>query len=347
MSKIAIIGAGWFGLHIGKFLKDQGNEITIFEKSDKLLSGASGKNQYRLHLGFHYSRNHSTRIKNFENYYRFIKEYPTLAEPVKENYYCVIEEDSLLDFNTYKGIFEFDQIPFRETEIPKSYNLQKIEGCILCDEMALNTKSIREFFSNYFEDGEIHLNEEVKRIVNKKEHILVNGKEYDYCINCTYNHFNPIEGLEVNYESCLTLIYKLKNQELSNSSLTLVDGEFFSIYPIADEEDCFTVTHVKHTPMKVFKTGKECKKYIQNLGESDIDLQKKLMIDSVIKYYPKFNEDFEYKRFFTSIKTKTLSNSANRDLHISIEGRIMNTFSGKILEIFELEKYVKEWIKNA
>jgi hypothetical protein len=347
MSKISIIGAGWFGLHIGKFLKDQGNEVTIFEKSNKLFSASSGKNQYRLHLGFHYSRNYSTRIKNFNNYYRFLNEYPTLAEPIKENYYCVIDEDSLLDFKTYKSIFEFDQIPFRETDTPQTYNLRKIEGCILCDEMALNTNSIREFFLNYFSKDEIRFNTEVILLENQEDGVLVNGEKYDYCINCTYNHFNPIEGIDVNYEACLTLVYNLLNSKLSNSSLTLVDGEFFSIYPIVDEEKCFTLTHVKYTPMKVFTSAKECESYIEKLESSDIEDNKKLIEESVNKYYPNFNNDFVYKRFFTSIKTKTLSNSANRDLHVSIDNRIMNTFSGKILEIFELEKYVNKWIGNA
>ena len=41
---IAIIGAGWYGLHIASKLTEGGHLITIFEKSDRIFSGASGNN---------------------------------------------------------------------------------------------------------------------------------------------------------------------------------------------------------------------------------------------------------------------------------------------------------------
>lgn len=345
MKDIAIIGAGWFGLHIGKYLKEKGHTITIFEQADDILSAASGKNQYRLHLGFHYPRNYSTRIKNYQNYYRFLKDYPGLAEPVARNYYCVVNEESLLDFTTYKGIFQFDGIPYKESQLTDSFNLDKIEGCVSCDEMVLNTTSIRNHFKSIFTEKELRLNTKVKHIEHTLNGAIVNDDLFDYCINCTYNHFNHIKNLEVNYEACLTLVYRCLNKNIYDSSVTLVDGDFFSLYPIADESLCYTLTHVKYTPMQSFSKPEDCITYIENLQDSDIEKKRIEMEENVRKYYPSFNEDFLYKRHFCSIKTKTVSNSANRDLHVSVEGNILNAFSGKILEIFELEKYINTWLK--
>ena len=58
--KIAIIGAGWFGCYIGYELIKSGYDIKIFEKEKNIFLGASGFNQNRLHLGFHYPRSYKT-----------------------------------------------------------------------------------------------------------------------------------------------------------------------------------------------------------------------------------------------------------------------------------------------
>ena len=106
MSKrIAIIGAGWYGCHIGLSLKHLGFDVTIFEKENDVLTRASGNNQFRLHLGFHYARNYTTRIQSRNGYQRFVERYPTLTkEWAHGNIYAVPGLDSLMDFQTYKLI---------------------------------------------------------------------------------------------------------------------------------------------------------------------------------------------------------------------------------------------------
>ena len=56
--KFLIIGAGFFGLSIAIKIKEKypNSEVKIFEKEKDILMGASGKNQFRCHLGFHYPR---------------------------------------------------------------------------------------------------------------------------------------------------------------------------------------------------------------------------------------------------------------------------------------------------
>ncbi|MGR7996918.1 FAD-dependent oxidoreductase [Xanthobacter sp. ZOL 2024] len=59
--KIAVIGAGWYGCHIASSLASIGVEVVVFERNKRPLHEASGNNQFRLHLGFHYARHHGTR----------------------------------------------------------------------------------------------------------------------------------------------------------------------------------------------------------------------------------------------------------------------------------------------
>ncbi len=345
--RVAVIGAGWFGLHIAKYLKEQNFDTVVYDSNVNILSAASGKNQYRLHLGFHYPRNASTRSNNYRNYYKFLEIYSHLAEPIGNNYYCIVRDNSLLDFDTYKHIYDYEGINYKLSNTPTEYKLVNIEGSVSCEEMALNTTKTISYFKSIFKPSELKLGTAVTTLQNRDGKVEVNEEEFDYCINCSYNHFNPIKNLPVVYEACIVLIYRCNNPDLLNSAVTLMDGDFFSIYPIVDREQHYTLTHVKYTPMKVYLNAAECSNYLNLIAESDVQLQKEKIESDVLKYYPTFKEDFVYVDFFTSIKTKTASNSSNRDLHIDLDGNILNGFSGKILEIFELEKFVEKWLITA
>jgi 2-polyprenyl-6-methoxyphenol hydroxylase-like FAD-dependent oxidoreductase len=50
--KFAVIGAGFYGLHIASRLRALGLETKVFDKAHDILSFASGNNQFRLHWGF-------------------------------------------------------------------------------------------------------------------------------------------------------------------------------------------------------------------------------------------------------------------------------------------------------
>ena len=58
--KIAIIGAGFFGISIAFFFLKKKFDVTIFEKNSDILTGASRANQLRFHLGYHYPRSYKT-----------------------------------------------------------------------------------------------------------------------------------------------------------------------------------------------------------------------------------------------------------------------------------------------
>ena len=102
--KFGIIGAGYYGCHIASSFKALGFDVTLFDSESSLLSKASGNNQFRLHQGFHYARNYRTRVQSRDGYMRFIERYPTLSDSVKTNLYAVPDNDSLVDFLTYRLI---------------------------------------------------------------------------------------------------------------------------------------------------------------------------------------------------------------------------------------------------
>ena len=53
---VAIAGGGFFGLYLAEQLALKGCKVTVYEKSQELMSRASYVNQARVHNGYHYPR---------------------------------------------------------------------------------------------------------------------------------------------------------------------------------------------------------------------------------------------------------------------------------------------------
>lgn len=322
---IAIIGGGWVGCHLAFKLKNT-HKITLYEKNKNLFEETSYNNQNRLHLGFHYSRNSKTRNLCLNTFDRFLKDYSFLTKELSKNLYCVPENESIIDYDTFKEIF--NKYDIKEVSI----DLKNIEGCVKTNERFINFKHANSFFNNELRD--LVVNETIDTVKLKKLQT-----EYDLIINCTNNHIKDKNKLNSFYESTITLIYE-KINETEFDALTLVDGKLFSIYPYQNNE--YTVTDVEHTPIKKFKSVKKLNKFI-NQFNNDIIKKKQTLIESRIKkYYGNFTNDFKYKSYLLSTKSKIENLSDDRSPIISAEGNLVNCFTGKIQGIYLIEDYLKE-----
>jgi hypothetical protein len=315
--RIAIVGGGWVGCHLALKLKEH-HDVCIFEKNNSLFKETSYNNQNRLHLGYHYSRNYKTRELCKDTFNRFLQDYEHLTEIVENNYYCVTNK-STIDFKTFQYIFDsFDCV---------QTNLDNIEGCIATEERYINFQKAFDFF-----------NTELSNICLfdvKVESLQKLKLEYDLVINATNNFLNSVDfGF---FEKTITLIYK-KLTKVNFGAITLVDGRFFSIYPY-DNKDKYTLSDVEHTPIKIFRSVDDLNSYKIN---SDIVSEKRFYMEKkVVEYYPNFLSDFCFDGFFISTKSKFFSESADRYPKITIDGNLVNCFTGKIQGIYVIEDFIK------
>ncbi|OYY73983.1 MAG: hypothetical protein B7Y40_06930 [Gammaproteobacteria bacterium 28-57-27] len=337
--RFAVIGGGWYGCHIAASFRSLGFEVTVFEREERLFSRASGNNQFRLHQGFHYARSYRTRVQSRDGYMRFIERYPTLSEKVETNLYAVPNQDSLIDFLTYRLIMTSSGIEFREVE-PAKYNLSNCSGVLLTDERVLLTSKARDVFSRRLE-GALRLGEEVTSIVEHSDSIAVNGEIFDYVVDATWGGFSSID-IPVFYEPTLLLYYKSPN--LGSYALTMVDGPLCSIYP-TDEVDVFTLSSVTHTPLANFATMQESRAFLNQLSHDTIHQKRRLMEAEISKYYPGFVDDFEYIEPQLSIKTKIIGATDDRSCYVSKFGRRFVVMSGKIDTIFYASETILSMIE--
>jgi hypothetical protein len=323
MKKILIIGGGWIGCHLYLKLRDK-YDVTMFEKNDFLLSESSFYNQNRLHIGFHYPRNYETRELCKLTFDRFKDDYLDFLKPVDKNIYCVPKNESIIDYKTYIDIFrDFDFDFFECSEV------KNIEGSIKVGEMYIDNIKVK----NYFND---EINFIKKEVDINNIGLLCN--EYDFVINCTNNQICK-QNSDSFYELTISLVYK-KIKETTFDSITLVDGNLFSLYPY--QQDLWTLTDVEFTPIEKFKSIEDLNEYKHNLADDEINKRIKLFESKVEYFFPNFKEHFTYVDYFTSIKSKIFSKSDSRYPIINKDKNLISCFTGKIQGIYIIEDYIKK-----
>ena len=335
MNKIAIIGAGWYGCHIGLSLKHLGFDVTVFEKNEDVLTCASGNNQFRLHLGFHYARNYATRIQSRDGYQRFVERYPTLTKECQHgNIYAVPALDSLVDFKTYKLIMTASGIEFNDIPNPEWSN--GLAGSVSCSERVILTQTARDYFKDKLAES-LKLNTPVESVDYNDLGADVNGKRFDFVIDCTWGHYRPARP-DTFYEPTILLYYSTKEKF---PAFTLVDGPLASIYP-TETNGIYTLSSVTHTPLATFDTAEKARKYLESdFNQSILDKKIELMEEHICKYVPNFRDMFTYESPQLAIKTKIIGATDDRSCSVVADGRYISVMSGKIDTIFHgLERVI-------
>lgn len=324
--KIAIIGAGWVGCHLGKHLMKE-YEVDIYE-SHKVFNGSSANNQNRLHLGFHYVRNHRTRILCKHTFDRFINEYGKFISDVPFNIYTVSNK-SVIDFETYKSVFKYDELDYIEASFDF---LNDVEGSIVTNEKQINFVQLSQYFNELLRDN----------LRYKTINDLSELHNYDLIINCTNNVIkNP--SLESFYEVTLSLLYNVVS-ELEFGALTVVDGNFSSIFPY--QHDQYTLTDVEYTPLFSSTNFNEVSRFINSVDQELINNRRSLMEHKISCVYPNFNKNLKYANYFLSLKSKFESKSADRFPILSVVDNVIHCFTGKIQGIYYIQDEIQKYLQK-
>jgi hypothetical protein len=344
---IIIIGSGWYGCHIALLLsKYKDFNIKIIEKNKTIFDNSSYYNQNRLHLGYHYCRNYPTRSLCHKYYNKFLDVYANCVDKIKNNFY-VISKHSLMDYETFKNIYTYEEFEFKI--INNSYFQNIDENIIEVKEEVINSEKAKlQFEKKLFNLNNVHFlfNTKVISIEKKEDTINVNCDDEkihncDLLLDCTYNQLQ-LSKKQYTYELTLSLVIKkIKNAEFG--ALTIMDGKFLSLYPRDIENDLYTLTDVEHTPIISSTNYFDIENY--NPSEKEIDIIKEKMIDKIKYYYSEFEDNFEYHSYFLSKKTKLISASDSRDSTIEeIDKNIISVNCGKIYGIFDFEEFIKRII---
>ncbi|HEY1936280.1 MAG TPA: FAD-dependent oxidoreductase [Acetobacteraceae bacterium] len=323
----AIIGGGWYGCHIASSLMALGFDVTVYERHERLLHEASGNNQFRLHMGFHYPRHYATRMQSRDGFVRFNERYPGLGAEVGENIYAVPQTDSLIDFATYKIIMMSSGINFTEVA-DSSISLSNVDGMLITSERVLLLDRARKYFVGRLGHS-LRLGSTVGEVKQAGTHIYVDGEEYDYVIDATWGHYGGMP-IPVFYEPTLLLYYEATPPF---PAVTLVDGPLCSIYPTEDP-NIYTLSSVPHTPLGRFTTSAQARACRDAADRALVIKKMAAMEEQISRYVPYFRDRFRFVGPQFAIKTKPYGGYDDRSCYVFKNGKMFSVMSGKIDTIF-------------
>ena len=324
---VAVIGAGWYGCHIALSMRGLGLDVTVFDQNNRPLHEASGNNQFRLHLGFHYPRHHGTRVQSRDGFMRFVERYPHLSREIAENIYAVPREDSLIDFSTYRLIMTSSGIDFREVR-ETSVLLHGVDGLMLAGERVLLIERARRYFTERLGDC-LQLCTRVDEVEERSDGIYVGGDRYDVLVDATWGHRAALP-MRFFYEPTILLYYETDGPF---PAVTLVDGPLCSIYPTEDP-GLYTLSSVPHTPLGRLNTAEEARRARDGVSAAVVAEKARLMQEQISRYVPEFPERFRFVGPQLSIKTKPVGRFDDRSCYVFRRGRVFSVMSGKIDTVF-------------
>lgn len=336
--KIAIIGGGFFGVYLAyKLSKNKKLKIYLFEKNHSILEETAIKNQYRLHTGFHYPRSLETINQTILGYKKFKEEFQKFLYFPKNNFYLV-HKKSLISYDNYKKVFQNLNLTFREIkkqQISDYIKLENIDGVLNTNEGVILLEKLFTFLKKkILSNVRVHNKTKICKI-DPNNGIVYSEKQkfsdYKYIINTTYT--NPNLGLDKNkfkikYE--LTGMLRLKNPFKKPLGLTIMDGNYCSLYP--QNRFYSTLSSVKYTPIIKSEFYSEIIKNKKIINENTVKVR---IIDDVKKYI-KLPDNFDKTDLIIGNKVKLKRDTNDKRYSIiKYNDKVISILCGKL----ELDTY--------
>jgi glycine/D-amino acid oxidase-like deaminating enzyme len=350
--RVAIVGAGMFGLFSAVFLARRGFNVVVFEKNQSPFEEASSLNQARVHGGYHYPRSQKTAYRCRASYQRFVSDFSDSIIKSDSSFY-LIAQGSKTSPEKFQRICKLIGAPL--LPIPTDYEhlflSKKIIGKWKVDEASFDSSSLATELEKRARDFgvRIHYGLKVRTINEVKGRYQVEfdkgSTEGDFCgvVNATYG--DPlIEVATVKpfyqYEVC-ELLRVGSLPEMPELGITVMDGPFWSLTPWP-KFNSSVLTHVRFTPHTRFSTMDEARLF---LDLNQLESRGNLMIRASGTLVPELNriEPLESHYIIKTVPNQRDLNDS-RPVMFKFENRKLRLTGSKIDLIYDTEPILEELI---
>ncbi|MDP2696258.1 MAG: FAD-dependent oxidoreductase [bacterium] len=332
--KVAVIGAGIFGITVATRLAKEGHEIDLWEKQGDILTAASGINQFRLHRGYHYPRCDSTTRSSLETEKLFKQEYPEAIISDGDHYYCIAKERSLISGETYVNFCKSFNLEFAHHNLD-IINPDSVDVCLNVKEDLIDADKLKELcFAKIRESG--------VNLLLGMEATKKGLEDYDFVVICAYAATNKLledrPGLQRDYqfELCEKPVLRLP-PIFNNKSVVIMDGPFTCIDPYG-KTGLFVMGNVVHaihqTNVGKYPIVEDKFKPLLNNGviKNPSITNIKLFIEAASYFMPEIVKAEHVGSMFTfrTVLPNQDKTDSRPTLVDMIDDRIITVFSGKI-----------------
>jgi hypothetical protein len=341
--RICILGAGWFGCFIADELIKKDFNVTIYEKKKKIFLNASGNNQNRLHLGFHYPRSPLTMKLSKFGFAMFKKKFNKFSKKIENNYYAIVKSsDSKISFKNYCSVMKTQKLKYSNVKSTLVPYLQNLDGIIKCDEELILIDNVKKYYNKKLKKY-IVFNHQVKNLNQKKQKFIVDGKEYDIVINCTSFQFcrNKLKNLV--YEYCTILLYKCIKK--NHPAVTIMDGPFFTLFPW-DSNQNYGLYSVAESRILIDSNFNTLEKKVKKINIKFLRKKKEIIEKKFFHFYPLFKKEFKFVKFLNSYRTIVTNKNDTRACKVYEKDNFINVLPGKIDHIFYALQKVEKCLRK-
>ncbi|HYN95512.1 MAG TPA: FAD-dependent oxidoreductase [Pilimelia sp.] len=240
--RVAVVGAGIFGVTAAIHLARAGHVVTVFDRAADILAAASSINQRRLHRGYHYPRSPTTVRSALEGVASFRAEYADAVVTGQRHYVAIARSGSLVDAATYMRFCEQMELDYRE-EHPPFLRREPVEVALRVREWSIDVDVLRDVSWRRLANAGVSV--ELGRACT-----LADFGDFDHVVVAVYGNVNAvvsgIPGACRNYqfEVCEKPVLRLSPAYRGTSTVVL-DGPFMCVDPIQGT-DRFLAGNVRH-----------------------------------------------------------------------------------------------------
>lgn len=231
--KVAVVGGGLFGATAAVELARSGANVTLYERHDDLLMGATRANQGRIHRGYHYPRDPAAGELS-QHADRLAARFPGAVIHGNTHRY-VIADDSRVDAERYQEFCRTAGLRW----MPATSPLVRSGTVIAAAEAFLDVRKTRAILHRELHGVDVRC--------NWVTDVDALAETYDHVIDATYGRYWP-EPLD--YEVCETVLIEL-GPRYQGQSFVVMDGPFISLDPHGPAHMLYDVTHSVHAVNEV------------------------------------------------------------------------------------------------
>lgn len=357
-----VIGGGIHGMTSALELAKKGVGVTVLEKKPSIMSGTSNATHNRAHMGYHYPRSVETAEECLRGLSFFKKNFSAALNYPGKSYYLLERSDSKTSAKDFEKFCKKIKIPYQTIkEDDLLWNKKNIECGFCVPEPIFNVDILRKLLKKEANRLGINIvtNSEVTGFL-KKDNVyeIITGnksktKKYtaDIILNATYAHTNSILkilGLEqdmTEYELQKTEVVVVKSSK-KLPALTVMDGNFISLMPLAGTKNKYLVYDVTHSVVhrkNGFFLGTK-KTHPTNFGK---------MVKHGKKYFP-FMDQLEFIKSnygFRPIplditgdsrKTRLVQHQKHQNIYSIFEGKFISAplIAGELVKLMKKNKTI-------
>lgn len=226
--RVAVVGAGLFGATAAVEVARSGASVTLYERHDDLLMGATRANQGRIHRGYHYPRDpRAGELSQHAD--RFAARFSGAVIHGNTHRY-VIAEDSRVDAERYREFCRTAGLRW----MPATSWLVRSGLVLAAGEAFLDVRKVRAILRRELQGVDVRC--------NAPTNVGLLAQNYEHVIDATYGRHWP-EPLR--YEVCETALIELPPR-YRGQSFVVMDGPFISLDPHGPAHMLYDVQHSVH-----------------------------------------------------------------------------------------------------